>query len=180
MNHLGYCLLGIFALAVPCGGRRGAQASQAAALNGVILQMFNHGVTAAALFWFVAMMQERTGGHRGIDDFGGLRKPAPVLAGLMGIALFSSLGLPGLNGFVGEFLIFRGVFPLAWVAATVSVLGLLVTAAVILDRDSESVSGPVPEHCVGFPDLHHGERLAMAPVIGLMLLIGILAAADCG
>ena len=113
-------------------GDAGALASQSAALNGVILQMFNHGVTAAALFWFVAMLQQRTGGHRGIDDFGGLRKPAPVLAGLMGIALFSSLGLPGLNGFVGEFLIFRGVFPLAWVAATVSILGLLVTAAVIL------------------------------------------------
>ena len=74
--------------------------------------MFNHGITAAALFWFIAMIQFRTGGLRGIDDFGGLRKPAPVFAGLMGIALFSSLGLPGLNGFVGEFLIFRGVFPL--------------------------------------------------------------------
>ena len=173
VNHLGYCLLGIFALAVPAAGAA-AQASQAAALNGVILQMFNHGITAAALFWFVAMMQQRTGGHRGIDDFGGLRKPAPVLAGLMGIALFSSLGLPGLNGFVGEFLIFRGVFPLAWVAATVSVLGLLVTAAVILTVIQKVFSGPVPEHCAGFPDLHHGERLALAPVIGLMLLIGLL------
>jgi NADH-quinone oxidoreductase subunit M len=149
-------------------------ASQAAALNGVILQMFNHGVTAAALFWFVAMIQTRTGGHRGIDDFGGLRKPAPVLAGLMGIALFSSLGLPGLNGFVGEFLIFRGVFPLAWVAATVSILGLLVTAAVILTVIQKVFSGPVPERLVNFPDLHHDERMALAPVIGLMLLIGIL------
>jgi NADH-quinone oxidoreductase subunit M len=173
VNHLGYCLLGIFALAVPAVGVA-AQASQAAALNGVILQMFNHGVTAAALFWFVAMMQQRTGGHRGIDQFGGLRKPAPVLAGLMGIALFSSLGLPGLNGFVGEFLIFRGVFSLAWVAATVSILGLLVTAAVILTVIQKVFSGPLPEHCVGFPDLHHGERLALAPVIGLMLLIGLL------
>jgi NADH-quinone oxidoreductase subunit M len=173
VNHLGYCLLGIFALAVPAAGVA-AHASQAAALNGVILQMFNHGVTAAALFWFVAMMQERTGGHRGIDDFGGLRKPAPVLAGLMGIALFSSLGLPGLNGFVGEFLIFRGVFPLAWLAATVSVLGLLVTAAVILTVIQKIFWGPAPEHCAGFPDLHHGERLAMAPVIGLMMLIGLL------
>jgi len=173
VNHLGYCLLGIFALAVPAVGAA-AQANQAAALNGVILQMFNHGITAAALFWFVAMMQQRTGGHRGIDDFGGLRKPAPVLAGLMGIALFSSLGLPGLNGFVGEFLIFRGVFSLAWVAATVSVLGLLVTAAVILTVIQKVFSGPVPEHCVGFPDLHHGERLALAPVIGLMLIIGLL------
>ena len=173
VNHLGYCLLGIFALAVPAAGAA-TVTSQAAALNGVILQMFNHGITAAALFWFVAMIQERTGGHRGIDDFGGLRKPAPVLAGLMGIVLFSSLGLPGLNGFVGEFLIFRGVFPLSWVAATFSILGLLVTAAVILTVIQKVFTGPVPEHCVGFPDLHHGERLAMAPVIGLMLLIGLL------
>jgi len=173
VNHLGYCLLAIFALAVPASGAA-TVASQAAALNGVILQMFNHGITAAALFWFVAMMQMRTGGHRGIDDFGGLRKPAPVLAGLMGIALFSSLGLPGLNGFVGEFLIFRGAFPLAWVAATVSVLGLLVTAVVILTVIQKVFSGPVKEHCSGFPDLHSSERMALAPVIGLMLLLGLV------
>ena len=173
VNHLGYCLLGIFALAVPTVGAA-ASASQAAALNGVILQMFNHGLTAAALFWFVAMLQQRTGGHRGIDDFGGLRKPAPVLAGLMGIALFSSLGLPGLNGFVGEFLIFRGAFSLAWIASTVSILGLLVTAAVILTVIQIVFAGPVPERLAQFPDLHHGERMALAPVIGLMLLIGIL------
>jgi len=173
VNHLGYCLLGIFALAVPTVGAA-ASASQAAALNGVILQMFNHGVTAAALFWFVAMLQARTGGHRGIDDFGGLRKPSPVLAGLMGIALFSSLGLPGLNGFVGEFLIFRGTFSLAWIASTVSILGLLVTATVILTVIQKVFSGPVPERLASFPDMTHGERMAMAPVIGLMLLIGIL------
>ena len=173
VNHLGYCMLGIFALAVPATSAA-MQASQAAALNGVILQMFNHGITAAALFWFIAMLQERSGGIRGIDDFGGLRKPAPVFAGLMGIALFSSLGLPGLNGFVGEFLIFRGVFPLAWVAATVSVLGLLVTAAVILTVIQKVFTGPVPERWAGFADLHTGERLALAPVIGLMLLIGLL------
>ena len=173
VNHLGYCLLGIFALATPAAGAA-AEASQAAALNGVILQMFNHGVTAAALFWFVAMIQTRTGGHRGIDDFGGLRKPAPVLAGLMGIALFSSLGLPGLNGFVGEFLIFRGVFPLAWVAATVSILGLLVTAAVILTVIQKVFTGPVREHLATFPDLHHGERLALAPVIGVIFLLGLV------
>jgi len=173
VNHLGYCLLAIFALAVPAAGAA-AQASQAFALNGVILQMFNHGITAAALFWFVAMIQQRTGGHRSVDQFGGLRKPAPVFAGLMGIALFSSLGLPGLNGFVGEFLIFRGVFPLAWVAATVSLLGLLVTAVVILTVIQKVFWGPVPEHCVTFPDLHHGERLAVAPVIAFMLLVGLL------
>jgi NADH-quinone oxidoreductase subunit M len=175
VNHLGYCVLGIFALAVPTSAMDiAAHASQAAALNGVILQMFNHGLTAAALFWFVSILQQRSGGHRGIDQFGGLRKPAPVLAGLMGIALFSSLGLPGLNGFVGEFLIFRGVFSLAWAAAAVSILGLLVTAAVILTVIQKVFSGPTPEHCVGFPDLHGGERMALAPVIALMFLLGIL------
>jgi NADH-quinone oxidoreductase subunit M len=173
VNHLGYCLLGIFALCVP-GADWASEASQAAALNGVILQMFNHGLTAAALFWFIAMLQERSGGERWIDHFGGLRKPAPVLAGMMGIALFSSLGLPGLNGFVGEFLIFRGVFPLSWVAATVSILGLLVTAAVILTVIQKVFTGPVPEKWASLPDMHGGERLAMAPVIGLMLLLGLL------
>ena len=174
VNHLGYCLLGIFAIAVPGGANVSVGASQAAALNGVILQMFNHGLTAAALFWFIAMIQFRSGGLRGIDEFGGLRKPAPVFAGLMGIALFSSLGLPGLNGFVGEFLIFRGVFPLSWVAATFSVLGLLVTAAVILTVIQKVFTGPVPERWAEFPDLHAGERLGMAPVIGLMFLLGVL------
>ncbi len=173
VNHLGYCLLAIFALAVPASGP--AQlASQAAALNGVILQMFNHGLTAAALFWFISILQLRSGGLRGIADFGGLRKPAPVLAGLMGIALFSSLGLPGLNGFVGEFLIFRGVFPLSWVAATVSVLGLLVTAVVILTVIQKVFAGPVPERWAAFPDLQTGERLALVPVIALMFLIGLV------
>jgi len=171
VNHLGYCLLGIFALAVPAGAA--SQSTQAAALNGVILQMFNHGLTAAALFWFIAMIQMRSGGLRGLEDFGGLRKPAPVFAGLMGIALFSSLGLPGLNGFVGEFLIFRGVFPLSWISATVSILGLLVTAAVILTVIQKVFTGPVPERWAGFADLHASERLALAPVIGLMLLLGL-------
>jgi NADH-quinone oxidoreductase subunit M len=173
VNHLGYCLLGIFAIAIPTVSAS-SHASQAAALNGVILQMFNHGLTAAALFWFIAMIQMRSSGLRGLDDFGGLRKPAPVFAGLMGIALFSSLGLPGLNGFVGEFLIFRGVFPLSWVAGTVSVLGLLVTAAVILTVIQKVFTGPTPERWAGFADLHASERLALAPAIGLMLLLGLL------
>jgi len=173
VNHLGYCLLGIFALAVPAAGAA-AQASQAAALNGVILQMFNHGITAAALFWFVAMLQERTGGHRGIDQFGGIRKPAPVLAGLMGIVLFSSLGLPGLNGFVGEFLIFRGVFS----AGLGRRHGFYPWPAGYRGRHphrhSESIHRPRARALRRLSDLHHGERLAMAPVISLMLIIGLV------
>jgi NADH-quinone oxidoreductase subunit M len=173
VNHLGYCLLAIFALAVPAMDSM-SQTNQAAALNGVILQMFNHGLTAAALFWFVAIIQLRTGGIRGLEDFGGLRKAAPVLTGLMGIALFSSLGLPGLNSFVSEFLIFRGVFPLSWVAASICLLGLLITAAVMLTIIQKVYNGPLPEKWASFPDLHHSERLALAPVIGLMILLGLV------
>jgi NADH-quinone oxidoreductase subunit M len=173
VNHLGYCLLAIFAVALPAAANGAGQLSQAAALDGVILQMFNHGLTAAAIFWFLALLEERSGGLLGMDDFGGLRKPAPVFCGLMGIALFSSLGLPGLNGFVGEFLIFRGVFPLSWVAATVSVLGLLITAAVILTVIQRVFSGPLPDRWKTFPDLTSGERAAMAPALVLMAVLGL-------
>ena len=174
VNHLGYCLLAIFAVALPAGTNASITLSQTAALDGVVLQMFNHGLTAAAIFWFLALIEERSGGLLGINDFGGLRKPAPVLCGLMGIALFSSLGLPGLNGFVSEFLIFRGVFPLSWLSATVSVLGLLITASVILTVIQRVFSGPVAERWKSFPDLTTTERLDFAPVLLLMALLGLL------
>jgi len=172
VNHLGYCLLAIFAVALPSAS--GAQLSQTAALDGVVLQMFNHGLTAAAIFWFLSFLEERSGGSLGIDNFGGLRKPAPVFCGLMGIALFSSLGLPGLNGFVSEFLIFRGVFPLSWLSATVSVLGLLITAAVILTVIQRVFTGPLPERWKNFPDLSFGERIAVAPALVLMAVLGLM------
>jgi len=174
INHLGYCLLAIFAVALPSAPDSAIKLSQTAALDGVILQMFNHGLTAAAIFWFLAMLEERSGGPLGINDFGGLRKPAPVFCGLMGIALFSSLGLPGLNGFVSEFLIFRGVFPLSWVSATVSVLGLLITVAVILTVIQRVFTGPVPDRWGAFPDLTTSERLAVAPALVLMAILGLV------
>ncbi len=173
INHLGYCMLGIFA-AVRFTGNDPAYALQkAAALDGVMLQMFNHGLTAATLFWFVALLEKRGAGLRGLNDFGGLRKVAPVFCGLMGIALFSSLGLPGLNGFVGEFLIFKGVFPLAPWAASLAVLGLLVTAIVILTILQRVFSGPLNARWSGFADLTVRERVALAPAIGLMFVIGV-------
>ena len=172
INHLGYCMLAIFAVALP--STSGVQLSQTAALDGVVLQMFNHGLTAAAIFWFLSMLEQRSGGQLGINDFGGLRKPAPVFCGLMGIALFSSLGLPGLNGFVSEFLIFRGVFPLSWLSATVSVLGLLITAAVILTVIQRIFTGPLPDRWKAFPDLTLGERVALAPALILMAALGLM------
>jgi NADH-quinone oxidoreductase subunit M len=173
INHLGYCLLGIFAVVKFTGGDAALTAEKYAAMSGVLLQMFNHGLTAATLFWFVAMLEKRSGGLRGLNDFGGLRKVAPVFTGLMGIALFSSLGLPGLNGFVGEFLIFKGSFPLVTWAATLSVLGLLVTAIFILGILQRVFSGPLNEKWTALPDLTTGERLALAPAIALMFALGL-------
>lgn len=173
INHLGYCLLGIFAVSGVSGESVTLIAQKAAALDGVFLQMFNHGLTASVLFWFVALLEKRSNGLRGLNDFGGLRKVAPVFCGLMGIALFSSLGLPGLNAFIGEFLIFRGVFPLAPWATSVSVLGLLVTAIVILTILQRVFSGPLNPHWAGFPDLTVQERVVLLPAIALMFVLGI-------
>ncbi len=174
INHLGYCLLAIFAVTVADDPARADLATEkAAALNGVFLQMFNHGLTAATLFWFVALIEQRSGGLRGLNDFGGLRKVAPVFCGLMGIALFSSLGLPGLNGFVGEFLIFKGVFPLATCSASLSVIGLLVTAIFILTILQRVFNGPLNEKWLKWPDLTLCERVLLGAPIALMFVLGI-------
>src|SRR3989441_4225981 len=142
-------------------------------MNGVFLQMFNHGLTASTLFWFVGLLEQRGGGLRGLNDFGGLRKIAPIFCGLMGITLFSSLGLPGLNGFIGEFLIFKGAFPLATWATAISALGLLVTAIFILTISQRVFHGPLNERWSKLPDLTLTERIMVLPAIALMFVLGI-------
>ncbi|HVM50214.1 MAG TPA: NADH-quinone oxidoreductase subunit M, partial [Candidatus Acidoferrum sp.] len=180
INHLGYCMLGTFALLSPGQGAAAPAVEQSAALSGVLLQMFNHGITASTLFWMVGMLEARSGGLRGLDDFGGLRKPAPIFCGLMGIALFSSLGLPGLNGFVGEFLIFKGAFALVTWATALSVLGLLITAIFLLTILQRVFSGPLNARWVKWPDLTVAERLKLAPAIALMFLLGVYPQAILG
>src|SRR5437868_10839176 len=173
INHLGYCMLGIFSVAGFASDNAAFATAKAAALNGVILQMFNHGLTAATLFWFVALLEKRSGGLRGLNDFGGLRKVTPVFCGLMGIALFSSLGLPGLIGFVGEFLIFRGAFPLATWATSLAVIGLIATAIFILTILQRVFYGPLNLRWSTMPDLTTSERLALLPSIAIMFVLGV-------
>jgi NADH-quinone oxidoreductase subunit M len=180
INHLGYCLLALFA-SVQTGALEARWAAErAAALNGVLLQMFNHGLTAAALFCFVGFIEQRSGGRRRLDDFGGLRRAAPILAGLMGISLFASMGLPGLSGFVGEFLIFKGVFALAPWAAALAALGLLITAVFLLTLMLQVFHGPLDERWKGFADLSSRERLIVLPAVTLMFLLGIWPQAILG
>jgi NADH-quinone oxidoreductase subunit M len=173
INHLGYCLLALFAATAVATGVNNSDLQKAAALDGALLQMFNHGLTASALFLFVALLEKRSGGLRGLDDFGGLRKIIPVFTGLMGISIFSSLGLPGLNGFVGEFLIFKGVFPLAPWAAAISTIGLLVTAIFLLTLIQRVFCGPLNERWAKMPDLTTPERFLVLPSIALMFVLGI-------
>jgi NADH-quinone oxidoreductase subunit M len=189
INHLGYCLLAIFAMATAAPLQTGL-IEKVTAMNGVLLQMFNHGLTAAVLFWMAGLLQARAGGPqmidelpyrgRGLDDFGGLRKTAPVFCGLMGIALFASLGLPGLNGFVSEYLMFKGVFGLNKWAAILAVPGLLFTAVFILRLIQDVFAGPVRGQSAGFRDLGPKEWLLIAPALMLMLLLGIYPQALIG
>jgi len=169
VNHLSYCLLALFAVVASTAPSR---ESAAAALSGTLLQMFNHGISAAALFFCIGALEARSGGKRGLNDFGGVRTAMPIFAGLCGVAMFSSLGLPGLNGFVGEFLIFRGVFGLApWVAA-IATLGLLATALFLLTFWQRVFHGP---RRVGpaFVDASKFELGVLAPAVALMFVLGI-------
>ena len=169
INHLGYCMLGLFAIATTMV--RPAVEIQAA-LSGVFMQIFNHGVTAAALFYFVGLLEERRGA-RGIHDFGGLMQRTPLLCGWMSVAMFSSLGLPGLNGFIGEFLIFKASFAMAASFTAVAVIGLLITAIAFMRAMQLLFSGPLSENCRALPDLLGREKFVVVPVTLLMFAIGV-------
>ena len=169
INHLGYCLLGLFAVS---GATERPLPEMQAALSGVFLQIFSHGITAAALFYYVGLLEQRRG-LRGIHDFGGLMQRTPLLCGWMSVAMFSSLGLPGLNGFIGEFLIFKGSFAVAASFTAVAALGLLITAIVFLRAMQALFSGPLSESCSAFPDLLRSEKWIVVPVTLLMFAIGI-------
>ena len=169
INHLGYCMLGLFAIA---GSATRSAIEMQAALSGVFMQIFNHGVTAAALFYYVGLLEERRG-SRDLNDFGGLMQRTPLLCGWMSVAMFSSLGLPGLNGFIGEFLIFKGSFGVAASYTAVAVFGLLITAIVFLRAMQLLFSGPLAPSCSAFPDLLRREKFVIVPVTLLMFAIGI-------
>ena len=174
VNHLSYCLLALFAVSYATGRSGPATEAATAALSGTILQMFNHGVSAAALFCCVGILEHRSGGVRGLNDFGGVRTAAPIFAGLCGIALFSSLGLPGLNGFVGEFLIFRGVWGLAPWAAAIACLGLLATAIFLLTFWQRVFHGPRRGAATTeFADLRGVEYAVLVPLVALMFVLGV-------
>lgn len=172
VNHMGYAMLGIFATVASASNVADVMNEKAAALNGAVLQMFNHGISSAALFFLVGVIYERT--HtRKLSEYGGLRKIMPVYAGILGISMFSSLGLPGLNGFVGEFLVFKGAFPIVTLVTSLATIGLVITAVFLLGMMQKVCFGPLNEKWKGLPDMTLREIFIGAVLMFFMFWIGI-------
>jgi NADH-quinone oxidoreductase subunit M len=174
VNHMGFVLLGIAAAAKAAG-----TLDANFALNGAVLQMFNHGLSAAGMFFLVGVLYERT--HtRNLDDFGGLFPLVPIYGGILIFTSLASLGLPGLNGFVSEFLVVRGSWPVLTVYTAIAMLGLLFTGAYILKAIKQVLHGPLNEKWAHgehkLTEINTREIVVMAPLMALILVIGIYPA----
>ncbi|MCG2783624.1 MAG: NADH-quinone oxidoreductase subunit M [Anaerolineae bacterium] len=171
INHMGFVLLGIAAAAKAVG-----TLDATIALNGAVLQMFNHGLSAAGMFFLVGVIYERT--HtRDLRQFGGLFPLMPVYGTILIFVSMASLGLPGLNGFVSEFMIVRGAWAILPVFTALAMLGLLMTGAYILKGIKDVLHGPLNEHWAHgehrLTEINIREILVMAPLMILILVIGI-------
>ncbi|MCZ6506685.1 MAG: NADH-quinone oxidoreductase subunit M [Acidobacteria bacterium] len=160
VSHLGFVMLGVFAL-------------NTSGLNGGILQMINHGLSTGALFLLVGVLYERR--HtRMIADYGGLSSKMPLFATIFLIMTLSSIGLPTLNGFVGEFTILVGAFNRVWWWALVGAVGIVLGAAYMLWMFQRVFFGPItnPEN-ENLADLNKRELLYLMPIVILCFWIGL-------
>jgi NADH-quinone oxidoreductase subunit M len=174
VNHMGFVLLGIAAAAKAAG-----TLNATIALNGAVLQMFNHGLSAAGMFFLVGVIYERT--HtRNLEDFGGLFPLVPIYGGILIFTSMASLGLPGLNGFVSEFLIVRGSWPILTVYTAIAMIGLLFTGAYVLKGVKNVLHGPLNDHWAQgehkLTEINTREIIVMAPLMALILVIGVYPA----
>jgi len=160
VSHLGFCTLGIFAL-TPNG------------LAGSVLQQINHGISTGALFLIVGVLYERR--HtRMISEFGGLATPMPNFAAIYLIVSLSSLGMPLLNGFIGEFTILQGAFQVSKAWAAWGSLGVVLGAAYLLWLYQRVMFGPVTQFAnEDLPDLNLREYATLVPLVILAFWIGI-------
>ena len=159
VSHLGLMVLGIFAFTD-------------LALTGSVLQMVNHGLSTGLLFIVVGFVYERT--HtRQIGDLGGLAKQVPWMAGFFLVAALSSLGLPGLNNFVGEFLVIVGTFASNHLFGVLASVGLVLSAIYLLWAYQRTWTGETPDRWKHLKDVNVREVLLAAPIIAAMVLIGL-------
>jgi NADH-quinone oxidoreductase subunit M len=160
LAQIGFIALGTFAL-------------NSQGLAGGVLQMVNHGLVAAALFLLVGWIYERRRTWQ-IGSLKGLQSPAPVLAALFTVVMLASIGVPGLNGFVGEFLILLGTFVAHRWWAVVATAGVIVAAVYLLWGYQQVFHGePTVEDVEKTRDLHWNERLVVAPLIVLIVALGV-------
>ncbi len=158
VSHFGFIVLGIFVM-------------NSQGQTGAMLYMFNHGLSTGVLFLVTGFLIARRGSRR-IDDFGGVQKVAPVLAGIFLVGGLSSLSLPGLSPFVSEFLVMVGAFVHNWWYAVFAVLGIVIAALYILLMYQRTMTGPVRPEVASMPDLNRREIAAMAPLLALIIGFG--------
>lgn len=167
INHMGFVVLGIAAAAWAAGTQ-----DATLALNGAVLQMFNHGLSAAGMFFLVGVIYDRT--HtRNLNDFGGFYAVLPIYGSVLIFTAMGSLGLPGLGGFVSEFLVVRGAWPVFTAATALSMIGLFFTGAYMLKALKQVLHGPVNEKWQHhLSEINVRELFVISPLMVLMLVIG--------
>jgi NADH-quinone oxidoreductase subunit M len=175
VNHMGFVVLGIAVVAWVSGSPDEAlRQSAAIAGMGAVLQMFNHGLSSAAMFFLVGVVYERA--HtRDLDEIGGgIWQVAPIYGGILLFCSMASLGLPGLSGFVSEFAVVRGAWPVFTVITAISMIGLLFTGLYILKGIQKVLHGAKNPKWAGQDmEMNTREIVTVAPLMALMLLIGV-------
>ncbi|GAA0384024.1 NADH-quinone oxidoreductase subunit M [Streptomyces luteireticuli] len=159
ISHFGFIILGVFAMTTQGQG-------------GATLYMVNHGISTAALMLVAGFLISRRG-SRLIADYGGVQKVAPVLAGTFLVGGLATLSLPGLAPFVSEFLVLVGTFSRYPVAGAVATVGIVLAALYVLVLYQRTMTGPVKEPVRAMPDLRVRELAVVAPLIALLLFLGV-------
>lgn len=162
VSHMGIVLLGIGAV-------------NYSGLQGAVFQSISHGLISALLFFMIAVIYERTKTTM-IPELGGLAKSMPVASGVFLAAAMANLGLPGMSGFISEFLTFLGIFKTYPVVAVVGVIGIILTAAYLLRTVLNATFGPTPEQWNDLKDLRGFEYFPVIVLLGYIILIGVYPA----
>jgi NADH-quinone oxidoreductase subunit M len=163
VSHMGFCLLGMSAFT-----QQG--------IDGAVLNLWTHGLISPMLFLIVGVIYDRAH-HRNIEGFGGLAKQVPEYAGLLGLAFFASLGLPGLCGFVSEFTVFLGSLATWQTMTIISALSVIITAAYYLWAIQRMMLGQLNPAYTTLPDVNWRERLTLYPLGALIILFGFYPSA---
>ncbi len=170
VSHMGYCILGMAVFFIDPSGN-----AHITGIAGCIFQMFSHGLITGALFLLVGVLYDRA--HtREIAAFGGLGSKLPVYTALMTVFAMASLGLPGMSGFVAEFMVFIGAFPKYQVITGIAVIGVVLTAGYILRMVQRMFLGEFNVKWAGLTEINAREILAVAPLLILTIALGVYPA----